>query len=137
MGQQQLLLLVMGVILVGIAVIAGFNAAAASYKQSIADTLVDRNLAIASHAVFWKTKLDPFNGGDASYTGLAAEGLGRLALEDSTETGYFRITRATPNELEITAVSLVYPEIGVRTLVQEYDVASTQISMEGTITIGE
>ena len=74
MGQQQLLLMVLGVIVVGVAVVAGFSAAEVSFMQHDADALVNRCLHIAQDAVYWKTKTDPFEGGSASYAGLASGG---------------------------------------------------------------
>lgn len=133
MGQQQLLLLVMGIIVVGIAVIAGFAMGKATLRQSSVDTLVDRNLSIATEAVFWKTKRDPFSGGNASYVGLATDGMQKLFLGETTETGFFKITDATQNTLEITAVSLRYPEIGVRTFVEGYEILSSDIAHDGSI----
>ena len=137
MGQQQLLLLVIGVIIVGIAVLAGFSAMETKLKQSAADNLVDRNLAIATDAVYWKTKRDPFSGGNAEYSGLATDGMQTLFLGEETHNGIFKITNATADELEITSVSLRYPTIGVRTLVREYGIVSTDVSYDGTITIEE
>jgi len=135
MGQQQLLLLVMGVIIVGFAILAGFKAIETRFKQSIADHLVDRNLAIATHAVSWKTRQDPFNGGDMLYSGLADDGLNTLALDEYTDDGQFAITSASANQLEISAVSLRYPNIGARTFVTEYDITSTDVMYDGSITL--
>ncbi len=134
MGQQQLLLLVIGIIIVAIAVMAGLYAVQTKFKQSIADNLVDRNLSIATDAVFWKTKRDPFNGGNAEYSGLETDGMQTLFLGEETKQGMFKITLATANKLEITAVSLRYPEIGVRTYVTDYSIDSTIISYDSTIT---
>jgi hypothetical protein len=133
MGQQQLLLLVMGVIIVGFAVIAGFAMGSSTLRQSAVDSLVDRNISIATDAVFWKQKRDPFNGGNASYEGLATDGMQKLFLGETTISGFFKITLATENELEITAVSLRYPEIGVRTRIQGYEIVESEIASDGSI----
>ncbi|MEX0747925.1 MAG: hypothetical protein WD275_08000 [Rhodothermales bacterium] len=135
MGQQQLLLLVIGVIVVGFAVLAGFAAGQTKMKQNAADNLVDRNLSIATEAVYWKTKRDPFNGGNAQYTGLETDGMQTLFLGEETNNGLFQITSATDEELEITAVSLTYPEIGARTLVRDYEIVSTEVRFDGSITL--
>ena len=135
MGQQQLLLLVMGVIIVGFAVLAGITAAETKFKQSIADTLIERNLTIAAEAVFWKTKMDPYNGGNAQYTNLADGGMDRLFLGEETNQGIFKISKATADELEITAVSLRYPDVGARTYVLAYGIDSTIVRYDGTITL--
>lgn len=133
MGQQQLLLLVLGIVIVGFAVIAGFAMGNTTLRQTTIDNLVDRNLAIATDAAFWKQKRDPFSGGNASYSGLATDGMQKLFLGETTVSGFFKITNATDNALEITAVSLRYPEIGVRTLVEGYEVTETQIAVDGSI----
>ena len=135
MGQQQLLLLVISIVLVGIAVMAGFSAAETKLKQAEVDTLINRNLSIASEAVFWKTKRDPYSGGNASYAGLATDGMQTLFLGESTHNGTFKITHATPSELQITAVSTSYPEVGVRTYVTEYSIDSTAVRYDGTISL--
>lgn len=134
MGQQQLLLLVLGIVIVGFAVIAGFAMAQSTMRQTAVDNLVDRNLSIATDAVFWKQKRAPFNGGNASYAGLEVDGMQKLFLGETTVAGYFKITRATQNQLEITAVSLRYPELGVRTYVENYEIVDTDIAYDGTIT---
>ena len=134
MGQQQLLLLVMGIIIVGLAVMAGLAMGQATLKQNAVDNLVDRNLTIATEAVFWKQKRDPFYGGNASYAGLEHDGMQKLFLGERTVSGFFKITRATQDELEITAVSLTYPELGVRTYVNKYDITETKIARDGSIT---
>lgn len=135
MGQQQLLLLVIGVVLVGIAVMAGLDAFDKKMKQSAADNLVDRNLAIATEAVYWKTKSDPFNGGNAQYTGLETGGMEKLFVGETTLNGTFKITKATADELEITAISSRYPTIGVRTFVRDYEIVSTDVRYDGSINL--
>lgn len=135
MGQQQLLLLVFGVVIVGIAVMAGLVTVNEKLRQSAVDNLIDRNLSIASEAVFWKTKRDPYNGGNAKYSGLATDGMKRLFLGELTEAGAFKITYADDNTLQITGVSTSYPEIGVRTFVSNYSIDSTAVRHDGTITI--
>ena len=135
MGQQQLLLLVVGVFVVGFAILAGFDAMDKKLRQSAADTLVERNLTIATEAVYWKTKSDPFNGGNAKYTGLDSGGMQMLFVGEETLNGTFKITLATDDELQITAVSSRYPNIGVRTYVQDYEIVSTDVRYDGSITL--
>ena len=134
MGQQQLLLLVIGVVLVGIAVLGAFTALDRNYNQDEADGLLDRGLAIATHAVNWKAKMDPYSGGNQSYQGLAENGLGTLALDSSNVRGRFAITAATATTLEVTGVSDRRPGIGIRVYVRGYDVDSSAVSFDGDIT---
>ncbi|HLT47583.1 MAG TPA: hypothetical protein VK002_10175 [Rubricoccaceae bacterium] len=136
MGQQQLLLLVIAVVLVGLAVVAGFEILQKGYRQDEADGLLDRSLAIATHAVYWKTKNDPFAGGSQSYEELAEGGLGLLGLDSTTVRGRFAITAATDTTLEVTGVSTRpgFEDIGVRVYVNDYDVDSSAVRFDGSFT---
>jgi hypothetical protein len=136
MGQQQLLLLVIAVVLVGIAVMAGFEILQRHYRQDEADGLLDRALSIATHAVSWKTRGDPFAGGNQSYAALADGGLELLALDSTTIRGRFEITDATVNTLEVTGVSVRpgFEQIGVRVYVRDYGVDSSRVSFDGSYT---
>lgn len=125
----------MGIVIVGFAVMAAFAMGESTLRQSAADNLVDRNLSIATEAVYWKQKRDPFSGGNASYEGLATDGMQKLFLGEETPFGFFRITNASETELEITAVSLRYPELGVRTFVERYEIVATDIAYDGSIAV--
>ena len=135
MGQQQLLLLVMGVIIVGMAMATGIVAFQQKMEQFEMDHIVDRNLKIASNAALWKTKKDPFDGGNASYSRLATDGLSRLNMNEDTGRAIFEITEADGPTLVITGVSTEYPELGARTYVTNYQVDSTIVSFNGAYTI--
>ncbi len=135
MGQQQLLLLVLGLIIVAIAVIAGIQAAIDAYGKSESDGILARNLAIASNAVFWKTKMDPFDGGNAEYTGLSTNGLATLSMDTETELGTWGITAATSSTLQVTGVSKRDPNLGVRTFISGYGIDSTIVRFDGSVTL--
>ncbi len=135
MGQQQLLLLVMGVIIVGLAVVSGIVAFQEKMRQSEMDNIVERNLEIASLAAVWKTKKDPFAGGNASYAGLETDGLTQLNLNVETHHATYEITSASSNNLVVTGISTRYPELGARTFVTNYSVDSTIVSFNGDYTI--
>lgn len=135
MGQQQLLLLVIGVILVGLSIMAAFPVLERGFRQDEADGLLDRGLSIATHAAQWKATMGPFNGGDLSYERLVTDGMAQLALNDTNVRGRFAITGATANTLEITGVSDRYPGIGIRVFLNEYRVDSSRVSFEGAFTL--
>lgn len=135
MGQQQLLLLVIGIVLVGLAIVATFTILDRNYRQDEADGLLDRSLAIATHAAYWKAKNDPFAGGNQSYGDLVSGGMARLALDSANVRGRFSITSATPTTLEVTGVSNRYPGIGVRVYVQNYGVDSSRVRFDGTFSL--
>ena len=135
MGQQQLLLLVIGVILVGLAVVATFTVLERTQRQDEADGLLDRGLAIATEAVAWKAKHDPFGGGNGSYERLQASGMQTLSLDSVNVRGRYSITGATESTLQVTGVSGRFPDIGVRVYVRRFDVDSSAVSFDGRFTL--
>ena len=77
MGQQQLLLLVLGIVIVGIAILVGINAYSENSVKSNWDSLLQDALRVASDAQAWKAKPELFGGSPDSlkafeldYTGL-------------------------------------------------------------------
>lgn len=137
MGQQQLLLLVFGIIIASVAVVVGIVAFQEKMKQSVSETLISRNLEIANSAVFWKSKMDPYNGGNASYAGLAENGMDKLFMESETHHARFEISEATKSTLVVSAQSIKYPEIGARTYINKYKIDSTIVSFVSEITVEE
>lgn len=135
MGQQQLLLLIIGVVLVGIATLAAYEVLDRNYRQDEADGLLDRALAIATHAAGWHSVNTLFGGANGSYERLAEDGLAALSLDSTNVRGEFGITGATHNTLEITGVSSRYDGIGVRVYVTGYAVESSEISFDGDFTL--
>ncbi len=135
MGQQQLLLLVFGIIVAATAVVSGIVAFQEKMRQSEMEQIVERNLKIASAAALWKTKTDPFNGGNASYAGLATNGLNRLNLEPTTYHAIYEITSASGSSLVVSGMSTRFTELGARTYVEGYSVDSTIVSFSGEITV--
>lgn len=133
MGQQQLLLLVIGVVLVGLAVMAGFIAFNEASRKDEADSLVSHTLDVATSAYYWKSKNDPFAGGDQSYERLGTNGMEQLAMERDRMRGIFDITNAWADSIEITAVSARYPDIGVQVILDQANIRRTRISFDGDI----
>ena len=64
MGQQQLLLLVLGIVIVGIAILVGINAYSENSVKANWDALLQDGLRIASDAQSWKAKPELFGGSD-------------------------------------------------------------------------
>lgn len=62
MGQQQLLLLVLGIVIVGLAVVVGIQAFSENQKKANADALVMTGMRIASDAQAWLRKPAAFGG---------------------------------------------------------------------------
>lgn len=87
MGQQQLLLLVLGIVIVGLAVVVGIQAFSENQKKANADALVNDAIRIASDAQAWKLKPTAFGGGaDATkWNGLT---FAQLGYEAASGGGY-------------------------------------------------
>ena len=64
MGQQQLLLLVLGIVIVGLAVVVGINAFSENRIKANADALVTDGLRIASDVQAYVLKPQQFGGGN-------------------------------------------------------------------------
>lgn len=66
MGQQQLLLLVLGMVIVGIAVVAGIQAFSEGKEKAARDAAVSDAMRIISDIQAWKMKPTAFGGGASS-----------------------------------------------------------------------
>src|SRR5690606_27695794 len=86
MGQQQLLLLVLGIVIVGLAVVVGINAFSENRIKSNADAMVTDGLRIASDVQAWALKPMQFGGGNNGQTGSGNGPLGALT-NCGTNTG--------------------------------------------------
>ena len=74
MGQQQLLLLVLGIVIVGLAVVVGIQAFSENQTKANADAMVNDAVRIASDAQAWALKPSQFGGGSGSFQPLDATG---------------------------------------------------------------
>ena len=83
MGQQQLLLLVLGIVIVGLAVVVGIQAFGENQKKANSDALVNDGVRIASDAQAWVLKPKAFGGGAGKFTGIDLTKLG-YTLSDGT-----------------------------------------------------
>ena len=89
MGQQQLLLLVLATVIVGIATVVGIQAFSQNNVKSNADAMVNDAVRIASDAQAWAQKGQPF-GGPATFANFTElTNLNQLGYQtDGTNDGY-------------------------------------------------
>ncbi len=71
MGQQQLLLIILGVIIVGIAIAVGLSLFSAQSIQSNKDAIINDLNNIAAQAYQYKIRPSSMAGGNGSYTGYS------------------------------------------------------------------
>ena len=135
MGQTQLLLIALTIVVVTIAVFIGIELVDQSMQQRHVDLLVNHTVAVASEAIGWRAKHSPYIGGGDSYLKLDIEGMKALLMAEERLPGRIKITRATKDELDIVAVSDQYPDIGVITKVVVEEIVETTIAYDGSITL--
>ena len=73
MGQQQLLLLVLGIVIVGLAVIVGIQAFAENSDRAKQDALVADGIRIVNNAQVWGLKPGMYGGGDDAFTSVTLD----------------------------------------------------------------
>lgn len=121
--------------MVGLAFAVAVEAVGSNTRKNHADTLMNDCVYVASQAAAWRSKETPYIGGGGSYVALETDGMNKLLLDEDRLPGTLRITGATANTLEITAVSDIYPEIGVRVRVTGTEITETVIAFDGSITL--
>jgi hypothetical protein len=72
MGQQQLLLIVLGVILVGVAVVLGIQYFSVGAEEGAKDELVAHSITIGANAQQWFKKPVSMGGGGNTFVGFIA-----------------------------------------------------------------
>lgn len=80
MGQQQLLLIILGVIIVGIAVAVGITLFQDNAVSSNKDAMTNDMMHLAAKARHFYSRPTSMGGGGHSFTGLTADAAGMLKL---------------------------------------------------------
>lgn len=86
MGQQQLLLIVLGVIIVGIAVVVGINLFNANARESTKDTMVSEATNLGAMAQQYFKKPTALGGGGNTFVGFTSTNVPANLLTTSTAT---------------------------------------------------
>ena len=136
MGTQQLLLLVLCIVIVGLAVIAGVGTFKQQSKANQADDVLSRNVRIAQEAVNWRGRAALYGGGGGgSFSPLATGGLETLGIGDAPAYTAHGIKSASGSILEIVGVSTLDPDVGAYVRVNGDRIDSTATRMDGSITL--
>ncbi|MDP2365219.1 MAG: hypothetical protein Q8M94_15815 [Ignavibacteria bacterium] len=98
MGQQQLLLIVLGVIIVGIAVLLGIVIFRQSSIDQKRDLLINEGITVANNAREYFHKPKPYGGGGYSFTGWQIPS----QMITSANGSYTAIVN--PTDVEITGI---------------------------------
>ncbi len=104
MGQQQLLLLTLAAILVGIGVLLGINMFQENAAQANLDAVIQRSLSLGSQAQAWYKRPVAMGGGGQDFTGFSLTDLGYAAASDTTEDGIFTASVLGATSIRITGI---------------------------------
>lgn len=109
MGTQQLLLIVLGVIIVGIAVVVGINIFGTNAEQANKDAITQDCLRIAAAAQGYFRKPTMLGGGNNDFTGITIEDCG-MSADVTTGNGVnvngtYAITTAALTNFAVTGTS--------------------------------
>jgi len=103
MGQQQLLLIVLGVIIVGIAVVVGINLFNANAEESAKDGVVSDCTNLGAMAQQYYKKPTSMDGGGNSFVGWVVP-----TTLDSTANGLYAASGQSANGVTITGTPHEY-----------------------------
>lgn len=106
MGQQQLLLYTLGLLVVGVAILVGIQKFSASHQDASIEALKLDLLTIAAKAQLYYRTPKSLDGGDHSFSGLTThpDGLKKLGIALENENGSFKIISGNDDVLIIQAI---------------------------------
>ena len=104
MGQQQLLLLVLGTIIVGVAIVVGINIFSSGAVQANQDAMVQDNMTLASRIINYGKTPSSMGGGFNTTTGhmdLSLVTLDKINWPSRNANGSWNLTGAAASTIEI------------------------------------
>lgn len=133
MGQQQLLLLVLGIVIVGIAVVAGIQAFSEGKVKAEQDAAISDAMRIISDTQAWKLKPSAFGGGassdDADFQGVSMKALGYPSNPYITTNGCYNLGVGSATGVDLT----IYADTTSSTACNTgTEIATVKISGTGT-----
>ena len=102
MGQQQLLLIILGVIIVGIAIAVGISQFGAHSTQSNKDGVTSSLVNVAANAYQYKIRPSTMGGGAGSYVGYSIPA--KMVKDDN---GTYALGTVASNSCQITGTSSI------------------------------
>lgn len=106
MGQQQLLLLVLSVIIVGIAIVVGINMFRAQAASSNLDSITNDLADLGSRSQQYYVRPESMGGGGGDFDGMTMEDLISNADPYINDNGQYTLTSATGQQAVITGVGV-------------------------------
>jgi ABC-type transport system involved in multi-copper enzyme maturation permease subunit len=112
MGQQQILFIIVGVIIIGIAITVGISIVSAQTVATNRDAIINDLNHLASYAYQYRLRLRSMGGGQGDYTSFAIPPKMRV-----NEGGTYSVASAEINTLSLCAVSSVNESNTIQVLV--------------------
>lgn len=139
MGQQQLLLVILVTIIVGVATVVAINIFGESAVNANYDATRQDVLTLSAMAQGWYIKPGLMNGGGGKFTGITVDELGFGYDEDVTptngdfanENAEFKLDAGTAGQLTITAWPKQDPGGTVVAVVKPNEVESLTVTRSG------
>ncbi|MAT38267.1 MAG: hypothetical protein CL946_01545 [Ectothiorhodospiraceae bacterium] len=129
MGSQQLLLIVLGVIIVGIAVVVGISIFGSNADQANKDAVTQDILRMASQAQGYYRKPTMLGGGGNSFSGLDLQDLGfSTASSGINANGSYAVSAATASTATLVGSSSTVASATVQITVSPDAVSSPTYS---------
>lgn len=130
MGQQQLLLIVLSTVIVGIAIAVGINIVNSSAGQANRDSVMQDLVTLGERAKDWYRKPAVMGGGQGEFTGFTFDAIGWPA---SNENGSYVFTIPNVDQIVFTGTGVEDLDDDGTELFIEYtvEVDTTWISDEG------
>jgi hypothetical protein len=109
MGQQQLLLIILGVIVVGIAIAVGISMFSSGSVQSNKDAIINDMNNLAANAYQHRIRPSSMGGGAGAYDNSKGGNTWVVPAKlDTTENGFYIATVGGPDAVTLTATSASY-----------------------------
>ena len=106
MGQQQLLLLVVAALLVGLAIVAGINQHLESARHANQDQVRDGLFEMAARAQGWYRRPVALGGGGRSFAEIDWT---KLDIDSATTAGHYVLSDLSPDSFRVQAFSFEDP----------------------------
>lgn len=107
MGQQQLLLLILSAVIVGVAIVMGINMFAENAGQANQDAVMQDVLTIASRAQAWYRRPVELGGGGRTYVGMS---LVDLNFDAANDNGTYALTGQSATAVTVTGIGTENPD---------------------------
>jgi len=120
MGQQQLLLIILGVIIVGIAIAVGLQLFQAGAVDSNQDAMITDIMNISANADQWRIRPVSMGGGSGEFTAEIVAKLNENQRLTETANATYAVEFTDNNNITITGTNSEYG-----TVVLDYDISAT------------